>query len=260
MSLKKIAFLLILAGGVAGYLYYNEHRRRIDTLVNTVQQAVQSTAEQEESSLSSASEGQGDLPLLENSDPSMQEELLSLFGSGPYQQFFIPKDIIRHIVVTVDNMPARQLPIDYLPVKPVPGALGVTTQGGKKFLNAANYLRYLPYIRLLDQVDAKKLVAVYTHFYPLFESAYRELGNQGHFQDRLLQAIDSTLSTPEVRDPIYLVQPIIYYKYADPDLENMYSAAQKIMVRIGPDNAKHVKTKLQQIRDLLTKMPQKNGP
>ena len=51
----------------------------------------------------------------------------------------------------------------------------------------------------MEGVEAKRLVAAYVQLYPLFQAAYQELGYpHGYFNDRLVQAIDDLLATPDV--------------------------------------------------------------
>ena len=79
-------------------------------------------------------------------------------------------------------------------------------------------------------------MATYVQLYPLFQAAYQELGYpNGYFNDRLIQAIDDMLAAPDVAAP-KLAQPKVLYEFADPALENL-SAGQKILVRMGPENA-----------------------
>ena len=55
--------------------------------------------------------------------------------------------------------------------------------------------------------------------------------------------------------PVKLVRPKVLYQFADPELEGL-SAGQKIMVRMGPENAAKVKAKLREIRrELVTRPP-----
>ena len=106
-------------------------------------------------------------------------------------------------------------------------------------------------MQLAEAIDSKKLVAAYVHFYPLMQQDFRDLGYpKGYFNDRLIEAIDDLLAAPEPSEP-QLVQPKILYQYADPDLEGL-SAGQKIMIRMGRDNASKVKAKLREIRGELT--------
>jgi hypothetical protein len=68
-----------------------------------------------------------------------------------------------------------------------------------------------------------------------------------YFNDRLVQVIDNLLETPEVKAPIKLVQPKVFYEYADPSLESR-SAGQKLLLRMGPANAEIIKGKLRELR------------
>lgn len=121
-----------------------------------------------------------------------------------------------------------------------------------KFVGAENSARYLPYVVAQEKVDLKALVGVYRAYYPLFQKAYRELGYpDGYFNDRLVVVIDHLLATPQVQEPIRVVQPKVLYEFADPGLESL-SAGQKIMLRMGADNAARVKQRLQVLRGLLT--------
>ena len=106
-------------------------------------------------------------------------------------------------------------------------------------------------MRLLETVDAKQLVDPYVRHYPLFQQAYRELGYpDGHFNDRLVEAIDSLLATPDPKGPLSVVQPKIFYEFADRELEQL-PAGQKLLLRMGRDNAALVKAKLREIRRLV---------
>jgi hypothetical protein len=46
----------------------------------------------------------------------------------------------------------------------------------------------------------------------------------------------------------------VQYEYADPKLEAL-TAGQKVLVRMGPDNARAVKTKLRELRSALIGLP-----
>jgi hypothetical protein len=114
-----------------------------------------------------------------------------------------------------------------------------------------NYLRYAPIVAVVKRVDAQTLVAFYRGLQPLFQQAYEELGNpNGSFNARLLAVIDHLLQTPDVAQPVLLVQPSVVYKYSDPQLEGR-SAGQKLLIRMGPANAGVMKAKLREIRSAL---------
>jgi hypothetical protein len=88
----------------------------------------------------------------------------------------------------------------------------------------------------------------------LFQDAYVALGYpDGYFNDRLVEVIDHLLETPEVNDPIELVRPHVLYEYSDPNLEAL-SSGQKLLLRMGSDNAARIKGTLRELRVLVTAM------
>lgn len=189
------------------------------------------------------------LPSLDNSDSMMRDAIVGLVGRKPFEELVYPAELVRRIVATVDNLPRETAPQRVMPVQSVPGALGVMRNGDEATLDlASNAARYAPYVSVFQMLDARALVERYVASYPLFQSAYQELGfPDGYFNDRVLAAIDNLLTAPEVEGPIALERPKVLYQFADPDLERR-SAGQKIMIRMGPENAAKVKAKLREIR------------
>src|SRR6266545_5888822 len=199
-----------------------------------------------------AAQAAAPVPSLDASDPEVQDALARLIGRAAFHQLVHPENMIRHVVATVDNLPRRTLAPALKPVKPIAGPFIAPGNGDSATLAAANAARYTPYVTALESLDTHKMAGIYAYLYPLFQQAYRELGYpNGYFNDRLIEAIDVMISTPAVREPIALVQPRVVYQFADPDLEALPSG-QKIMLRMGADNAAHVKSKLAEIRRVLT--------
>ena len=192
------------------------------------------------------------LPPLDASDALMLAALQTLWSGGGIASFLEPRDLVRNFVATVDNLPRRALPAQKFPVRPAAGSFGTASAGNGLVIGESNSLRYVPYVRLLDTVDAQAMVALYVRNYPLFQQAYRELGfPNGHFNDRLVESMDMMIATPEAPTALKVVQPKIFYEFADRDLE-LLPAGQKLMLRIGRDNAASVKKRLREIRALLT--------
>ena len=193
------------------------------------------------------------LPALDVSDSTMKNALGELSSDKTLIEFFRLQDFIRHVVATVDNLPRQKLALRLMPVKLAGGKFLATGKDESLAIGADNAARYAPYLRLADAMDTGKLVALYVHFYPLFQQAYQDLGYpKGYFNDRLVEVIDHLLAAPEVQAPIKLVQPKVFYLFADPGLEAR-SAGQKILMRIGNENAARIKAKLREIRGELTR-------
>ncbi len=169
----------------------------------------------------------------------MRDRLAELVGRQPFADYFIAADIVRRIVATVDNLPRATAPRRVMPLHAVPGAFTP---------DRANYARYAPYVRVFEALDAHALVETYVRAYPLFQRAYEELGFPGkYFNDRLLEAIDDLIATPDPATALEFTRPRVLYEFADPDLETR-SAGQKMLLRMGRENAARVKAKLGEIR------------
>ncbi|HEY6863724.1 MAG TPA: DUF3014 domain-containing protein, partial [Burkholderiales bacterium] len=188
------------------------------------------------------------LPTLENSDAMIGKSISGLVGKKTFERFFIPDMLVRHIVATVDNLPRPTGSTRTVPLHRAPGTLAVTDTGAGLDIDASNTRRYVPYVHIFGSIDARALAERYAATYPLFQRAYEELGYPGrHFNDRLIAAIDDMIAAPELDAPAKVVQSPVIYKFSDPDLESR-SAGQKIMMRLGKENALAVKAKLREIR------------
>jgi Protein of unknown function (DUF3014) len=193
------------------------------------------------------------LPALNESDSLVHDSLAGLVGSRPVEQFLVPENIVRHLVVTIDNLPRKKVAVDLRPIKPTAGQTVITSQGDITTLSDANFARYAPFMKLVQSTDVKTLATIYFRLYPLFQQAYEDLGYPGkYFNDRLVEVIDHLLEAPDVQGPIELVQPKVFYQYADESIEDR-SAGQKLMIRMGPANEKVIKAKLRDFREEIAK-------
>lgn len=192
-------------------------------------------------------DGASAMPALDGSDSAFLNALANV--QRQLGELMFPERIIRNIVVTVDNLPREVVAARMRPVKPAPGKFLISQDGGKMHISPANAERYRAYIRIVEATDPERLVAAYVRFYPLFQKAYQELGypNQ-YFNDRLVAVIDHLLDAPELDTDPELAQPRVLYEFAVPQLQHA-SAGHKVMMRIGPENAKRLKVRLKTIRE-----------
>ena len=195
------------------------------------------------------------LPHLDQSDQPVFGALAGLVGKAPAEQFVIPQDLVRHIVVTIDNLSTPKAAERLRPFKPAPGQFAAGGSEDAPVLHPDNYQRYKPMVQLLQTMDTAQLVAIYTRYYPLFQQAYENLGHPPqYFNDRVVEVIDHLLAAPDLRDPVALRQPNVQYEYSDAGLESR-SAGQKMLMRMGSANAAAVKAKLREIRAALINKP-----
>jgi hypothetical protein len=193
------------------------------------------------------------LPPLEESDAEVASALTETFGQQIVEEYLRPEDLIRNVVVTIDNLPRPTLTLERRPIQPTPGQFVVGGPEDALYLSDENYSRYTPFTTLVASTDGRTLVALYRRYYPLMQEAYIELGNPDPvFEARVMEVIDHLLATPEVAESVALVQPNVLYQFKDPALEKL-SAGQKLLIRMGPAHRALIKSKLREIRTLLAR-------
>jgi len=252
--------VVLLVAAAGGFVYLKQSRERAPAPVELPPESpiatVDVTAEPAhpiEQALGdvAAPEQTAPLPPLAESDAAAIEALLALFGGDAAPAWLVPEFVVQRAVATIDNLPRARVPSNISVVRPLPGALAVEGDGQVRALSAANHARYAPYVQAFEQVDTAALVSSYVRLYPLFQQAYRELGNgDAYFNDRLVEVVDHLLAAPEIGPPVQLVRPKFYWEYREPSLEQM-SAGHKLMVRMGPEQSARVKAKLRELRAAL---------
>ncbi|GEM_PF-50034 len=212
------------------------------------------------------------LPSLQESDTVIAQSLGEWLGRDRIAALLHLDEIVRRFVVTVDNLPRTQAPSRLWPVQPAPQRFLVQAQPGSAVdengaplhatIAPANTARYAALVSLVEAVPREQAVALYRQLYPLFQQTFVELGYpKGYFNDRLVAVIGHLLQTPELRGPLQVqltrvqgdvpsTRPWVRYEFADPHLQAL-SAGQKMMLRIGPENARRVKAVLADVRKRL---------
>lgn len=201
------------------------------------------------------------LPPLDASDDPLANALANIPGAEGLAELLVRRGLVPHIVATVDALPRHTIGASILPLKTPSGSFAVDTSGEQPVVAADNYKRYDAYMKIVESVDPRTLVTWYVHWYPLFQESYRQLGYpSGYFNDRLIEAIDNMLAAPNVQQPPKLVKlPDGHYAFADPTWEAL-SVGQKLMIRLGPDHERALKSRLRSIRALLLgQAPQLRG-
>lgn len=193
---------------------------------------------------------------------SLEEAAAALLGRADAQRFLRLDEAARRFVATVDNLAREQAPARLWPVQPTPGRFAPDTRGERSVLSAANARRYAPFVAMVSALDSARAVGLYRQFYPQLQQAYEAQGYPGrYFNDRVVAVIDHLLQTPDpsgevalvltdVKGPLQPQSPWLRYEFADRSLEQR-SAGQKMLLRMGPANARALKAKLGELRALL---------
>lgn len=191
-----------------------------------------------------------ELPPLDDSDSYFLLEVATNFGPT-VEALLVREAIIDRLVATVDNLPRKALANTIRPVGQLSDAFATDADGDTLVLGISSYSRYDALVATLYYANLDSVYDMYRRFYPLFQNAYEQLGYpDAYFNDRLVEVIDHLITTPQPDGPIVLVRPNVLYEFADPELEAL-SSGQKLLLRMGPDNAATAKRILEKFRGRL---------
>lgn len=190
------------------------------------------------------------IPALDHSDAEVKQRLLALEWRPGLAGLFMTEDMLRNFAVQVDNVAQGQLAKGHRLLQPLEQKFSLP-EGAPMQLDETSFKRYQPYIQLLESVPPEQMLKLFNRYEPLLQQAYAELGYPDQlFKNKLIEAIDLLLATPQVNYPLDLVRPAVVYQFADPSIEQL-PAAQKQMIRLGPDNQQRIKQLLQRYKQLL---------
>ncbi|WP_417761869.1 DUF3014 domain-containing protein [Shewanella sp.] len=193
------------------------------------------------------------LPELNNSDTFVHDKVVAMANGMAIDSLLNNSDMVRQFVVFVDNIAQGQLARKTSPLKEPAQSFTVTDITNKTYLNPDSYHRYDMYADFLSGLNDEQLVATYQRMKPLLEQAFAELGYPDtNFNTRLQQAFKEILAAPVIDQPIELYSISVNYRFVDPKLETLPNA-QKLMVRMGPDNTRKVKRVIRRLSEQLSK-------
>jgi hypothetical protein len=175
------------------------------------------------------------LPALDDSDEEVRATLSDILPLA-MQASLAPSDLLRRAATLADNFGNGKILRDKLPLPAVPGKLKIQERDDRVFLDPANHGRYDLLVDALVQIDPRIVARWFDRYEPLLQQAYAELGNpQQPLRERILAGLQLMLNAPEAPAEIELLQPAVFYKYADPSLEALPDS-QKLLLRTGPRN------------------------
>ncbi|MTJ02107.1 DUF3014 domain-containing protein [Idiomarina piscisalsi] len=188
------------------------------------------------------------LPELNNSTPTVLQELDSSdINIRPLKS----SQLIRDAVVLADNISNGSIVRDRTIVQRPDGRFSVIKVDGELYIDESSYRRYDALVDWFISLDAYALADNYELFKPLVQEAYAEIGYpDSDFDNTLMEAIDVLLSTPVPEGLVEVKADSVMYTYAD-DAYEALPAAQKQLLRMGPDNIERIKQKLREIQKAL---------
>jgi hypothetical protein len=244
--------LLALAGG---YLYLRRTSPQ-PPIPATAKQAAETPAPQQGEP--------GDrilLPPLDATD-ALVRQLVGKLSSHPAVAAWLTTDgLILNFVTVTARIANGDTPVAELKAMSPAGRFRAKTSRGILYIDPASYHRYDRYAEAVSALDARSTARLYATLKPRVSDAYRRLGGPDDRFDPVLEgALAELLKVPVVTDEIALEPKGIGYAFADPRLERL-SAAQKQLLRMGPQNVRAIQAKLREIAPYLgTTSPQQSSP
>lgn len=191
------------------------------------------------------------LPALAESDKFVHDKVVKMSDGMDINPLLNENDMVRQFVVFVDNLAQGELARKTSPMKAPTQKFTVSDITNKTYLDPDSYHRYDVYADFISGLNDEQLLATYKQMLPLLDKAFTELGYPNiTFNQRLQQAIKVLLATPIIEEPIELYSISVNYKFVDPKLEALPDA-QKLLIRMGPDNTRKLKKVLRRLQPLL---------
>lgn len=190
------------------------------------------------------------LPALDQSDGLVRELAGALSKHPQLAVWLAQQGLIERFTAVIENIVAGANPRTHLGFLAPRQRFTVMMQKGRVVADPKSYAGYDAFGDAVESLDAPGCARVFRTLEPLFDKAYRDLGNpQGRFRVPLSAAMARLMEVPVLAGDVPLrpvAQPILLYQYIDPKLEAL-SPGQKTLLRTGPRNVAKFQAKLREI-------------
>jgi hypothetical protein len=189
---------------------------------------------------------QAALPPLDSTD-TLVRELVGGLSSHPVIASWLATDrLIVNFVTVTGRIADGKTPVAELKALGPVAPFRIRNTHGGATIDPASYRRYDRYAQAVSAIDARGAAHVYQTLKPRIDEADRNFGGSGTFDPEVERAIVELLKVPVVEGEVPLRTTGIGYAYVDPNLESL-SAAQKQLLRMGPENVRTVQAKLREV-------------
>ena len=193
------------------------------------------------------------LPPLGQMDTFVRALLGSLSSHPDLARWLATDDLVRQMANGIDRIARGQTPGRDLPAFRPNGEFKIVRRGKTATIDPVSFRRYDGLTRLVQSLDPRAVAEVYRTIYPRLDEAYRALGrNEGHIDAAVTAALQLLIDAPIPDEPTAVVPGRgATFAYADAKFEQL-TAAQKQLLRMGPENARRIQLRLREVRDALS--------
>lgn len=185
------------------------------------------------------------------SDGAVKTKLLTLSEFEDFARFLLNESLLQRFVIMTNSLADENLSPNHNVLANPEKPFRTYQQADKNWIDPASYKRYTPYVDVFESIQTESLIQLYQEYKPTIEDIFAEISNPNDsFEEKLIEAFDILLDTPEVPVPVEVYTDSVMFKFADEQLENL-SAPQKQLLRTGPENMRRIKAKLREIKQRL---------
>jgi hypothetical protein len=188
---------------------------------------------------------------LDTSDGTVKTKLLSLSDYDAFARLLIDEALLERFVIMTNTLAEEEIAANNRVLVEPKKPFRTYRQADKEWIDPASYKRYAPYVEVFESLETESLLQLYQEYKPAIEEIFAEIASPSDsFDEKLEEAIDVLLDTPEVPVPVEVFTDSVMYKFADRQLESL-TAPQKQLLRTGPENMRRIKAKLREIKETL---------
>lgn len=189
-----------------------------------------------------------ELPPLDALDPVLRGMLGTLSARPELARLLATDNLIRRFVTAVDGIGRGASPTRQIAVLKPATPFSVERPYSESDIQPESHMRYAGVVETIAGLDAAALSRLYAQLRPRLDEAYAELGGPAESFDVAMErallhllAVDLALASGRVRPSAGIT-----YAWVNDDAERL-SAAQKHLLRLGPDGVERVQEKLREV-------------
>jgi hypothetical protein len=187
-----------------------------------------------------------DLPALDDSDTWLRDLVAALSQNPVLARLLATRGLVRGATLAVVQIGDGKTPASPLAVLKPATRLQLLGQSTGR-IDPASYARWDGPTGALTSVDPIHAAQLYVNVKPLFDQAYRELGNpNAAFDEAIVRAIRTLDDTPQLRADPTLIRRASYFEHEDAALKSLLPV-QKQLLLVGPDNRRKIMQWLKQL-------------
>jgi len=195
------------------------------------------------------------LPPLAEMDALLRQLVVKLSSHPKVLTWLMTNGLIDNFTVATLNVSEGKSPVMHWRSLAPQARFSVINSTDGVLIHPKSYRRYDEYAAAIGALDAPGTARLYLTVKPRITEAYRALGfPEGDFDLVLERAMHELVTTPLIQKDVLLKEKVITYKFDDPNVESL-TAAQKQLLRMGPDNMRLVQAKLREIGTQLALHP-----